>query len=128
MREEETDKGALQHWSPEELLSAYEKGEVAIIDVRTPAEYGFEHIDGALLAPLHNMRPESLPSPAGKPLIFHCGSGVRSRKAAEAALAAGWPVAGHLEGGFAAWKQAKLPTIAIDFATGAPKRVDPRES
>ncbi len=126
MREEETANGRLRHLSPEELLDALERNAVAVVDVRTPAEYAFEHIDGALLAPLHDFRPDRLPSPEGKPIVFHCGSGVRSRKAAEACLEAGWPVAAHLEGGFGAWKQARLPTVAIDTATGAPRRVDPR--
>lgn len=126
MREEDTPDGKLRHFTAEELADAFDRGEVAIIDVRTPSEYGFEQIDGALLSPLHAFRPEAIPRSPDKPVVFLCGSGVRSRKAAEAALAAGWLEAAHLEGGFRAWKEARLPTIAIDTATGAPRRMDPR--
>ena len=125
MKSEETDKGLLEHWTPQELAEAFARNEVAIIDVRTPQEYAFEHIHGALLAPLATFEPQNLPSQEGKKLVFHCGSGVRSRKVAEACLAAGIAPVAHLEGGFGAWKSAKLPHVAIDPATGGIKRVDP---
>lgn len=125
MKSEETDKGLLEHWSPQELFEAFARNEVAIIDVRTPQEYAFEHIHGALLAPLATFEPQNLPSQQGKKLVFHCGSGVRSRRVAEACLAAGIAPVAHLEGGFGAWKSAKLPYVAIDPATGGIKRVDP---
>ena len=50
---------------------------------------------------------------------------MRSRKVAEACIAAGFDKVAHLEGGFGAWKSAKLPYIAIDPASGAPRKVDP---
>ena len=92
---------------------------------RTPQEFAFEHIHGALLAPLATFEPPNLPSQQGKRLVFHCGSGVRSRKVAEACLAAGMGPVAHLEGGFGAWKAARMPYVAIDPATGGIKRVDP---
>lgn len=121
----DTENGPIENWSPEELAEAFARDDVAIIDVRTPQEYAFEHIPGALLAPLATFSPRNLPSQAGKRLVFHCGSGVRSRKVAEACLAAGLAPVAHLEGGFGAWKAAKLPYIGIDPATGGIKRVDP---
>jgi len=93
--------------------------------VRTPQEFAFEHIEGALLAPLATFQPRNLPGHTEKPLVFHCGSGLRSRRVAEACVAAGWTTVAHVEGGFAAWKAAKLPYVAIDVATGAQRRVDP---
>ena len=44
---------------------------------------------------------------------------------AEACLAAGISPVAHLEGGFGAWKAAKLPYVAIDPATGGMRRVEP---
>jgi rhodanese-related sulfurtransferase len=88
MKSGETDKGRLEHWTPQELAEAFARNEVAIIDMRTLQEYSFEHIHGALLAPLAIFEPRNLPSQQGKRLVFHCGSGVRSRKVAEACLAA----------------------------------------
>jgi rhodanese-related sulfurtransferase len=125
MKTEDTEKGRLEHWSPQDLAQAFARNEVAIIDVRTPQEYAFEHIHGALLAPLATFEPQNLPSQQGKRIVFHCGSGVRSRKVAEACLAAGITPVAHLDGGFGAWKAAKLPYVTIDPATGGIKRVDP---
>ncbi|MGC9420423.1 MAG: rhodanese-like domain-containing protein, partial [Rhodovulum sp.] len=64
-----------------------------------------------------------LPEEGDKRIVFHCGSGVRSRKVAEAYLAAGHDHAAHLEGGFAAWKTAHKPYIGTDMASGAPVAV-----
>ncbi|WP_440995095.1 rhodanese-like domain-containing protein [Arhodomonas sp. SL1] len=119
----EVDGGVLEQWGPEELHEAFRKGEAAIIDVRTPQEFAFEHIRGALLDPLASFEPSALPSQEGKRLVFHCGSGVRSRRVAEACLAAGFGRVAHLEGGFAAWKQAGLPYVAIDPASGGQRMV-----
>jgi rhodanese-related sulfurtransferase len=42
--------------------------------------------------------------------VFSCGVGIRSLRAAEAALAAGLPYDAHLAGGLKAWKAAGFPT------------------
>ncbi len=125
MRSETIGEAVFEEWEPAELKAAFDRNEVVIIDVRTPQEFAFEHIEGALLAPMATFKPANLPSQQGKPIVFHCGSGVRSRRIAEACLAAGFERIAHLEGGFAAWRGAKLPYVAIDPATGAPRVVDP---
>jgi rhodanese-related sulfurtransferase len=114
----ELNGATLEQWGPNELYDAFQRGEVAVIDVRTPQEFAFEHIKGALLAPLSTFDARALPAQQGKKLVFHCGSGVRSRRVAESCVAAGFDRVAHLEGGFGAWKQAGLPYIAIDPATG----------
>jgi len=113
----------LEQWGPQELHDAMQRGDVAVIDVRTPQEFAFEHIKGALLSPMSSFDAASLPSQKGKQLVFHCGSGVRSRHVAEACVKAGFDTVAHLEGGFTAWKQAGLPYIAIDPATGGQRVV-----
>lgn len=124
MKKEMTENGPLQHWSPKEVADAHDTNTVVLIDVRTPQEYSFERIGGALLLPMQEFDPAYLPEPDGnKTIVFHCGSGVRSRKMAERALASGWPGSAHMEGGFAAWKEAGLPYIGTDMATGAPKKM-----
>ena len=52
MKTEETNKGTLENWTPQEVAEAFERDEIVLIDVRTPQEYSFERIDGALLAPM----------------------------------------------------------------------------
>jgi rhodanese-related sulfurtransferase len=123
MNTETIDGATLENWGAQELYDAHRRGEVVIIDVRTPQEYAFEHIHGALLAPMATFEPGNLPSQAGKPIVFHCGSGKRSHRVAESCIAAGFSKIAHLAGGFAAWKQAGLPYVAIDPANGSQRVV-----
>jgi rhodanese-related sulfurtransferase len=67
--------------------------------------------------------PANLPTQDGKRLVFHCGSGMRSRKVSEACLAAGMGRIAHLDGGFAGWKAAGMPYLATDPATGGVRKV-----
>lgn len=119
MRTETLANGTLDHMTPEEIEEALEDHEIVLIDVRTPQEFAFEHIRGALLSPLATFDPKNLPTQTDKRIVLHCGSGVRSRKVAEMCLAAGLERIAHLEGGFGAWKQAGLAYIGVNPATGA---------
>ncbi len=113
----------LENWSPEQVKAALDKHEIVLIDVRTPQEYMFERIEGALLLPMADFNADYLPEPGGKPIVLHCGSGARSEKTARQYLANGYDSIAHMEGGFDAWKQNKLPYIGTDMATGAPKKI-----
>ena len=118
---EQLEHGELDVLTPEETKDLMEKGEAVLLDVRTPAEYAFEHIRGALLAPLSDFDPDLLPAQEGKRIILHCGSGVRSKIAAERMLDAGIGPVAHMDGGMAAWKRAKLPFITTDPISGSPR-------
>ncbi|WP_136636922.1 rhodanese-like domain-containing protein [Pseudooceanicola onchidii] len=118
-----SDAGDIEVWTPEEVAAAKRAGEIVLIDVRTPQEYMFEHIEGALLFPMAFFDPAALPSQEGKRIILYCGSSMRSGKMAEKTLAAGADKIAHLQGGFGKWKEAKQPYIGTDMATGAPKGV-----
>ncbi|MEM1296166.1 MAG: rhodanese-like domain-containing protein [Verrucomicrobiota bacterium] len=95
-----------------ELVS---KGEVAVLDVRTPEEYALAHIDGAVLV---NIRGEGFEEGVAeldqsKPYLVHCAAGVdggRSRKAVDALKKAGATKVYHLNGGLSAWMQEDHPT------------------
>jgi rhodanese-related sulfurtransferase len=123
MKTEDVNGKPLESWTPEEVKAAQDRGEIVLIDVRTPQEYMMEHIEGALLMPMSFFDPDALPTEEGKRLVFHCGSGMRSGKVAKSYLEAGRDRAAHMEGGMGGWKQAKLPHVATDMATGAPKKV-----
>ncbi|WP_372837373.1 rhodanese-like domain-containing protein [Puniceibacterium confluentis] len=125
MKTEMHDSAALETWSPDEVQSALAANEIVLIDVRTPQEYMFEHIEGALLMPMAFFDATKLPGQSEKRLVLHCGSGMRSEKMAKAAIAAGFDRIAHLDGGFGAWKSAKRPYIGTDMASGAPQRVTP---
>lgn len=121
MKTETVWDAVLETWTVAEVRAAHDANEIVLIDVRTPQEYMFEHIEGALLMPMAFFRAEKLPTQDGKRIVFHCGSGVRSERVAREALAAGMTPIAHMEGGFGAWKAEKQPYTGTDMATGAPK-------
>ncbi len=108
----------LKTLTPAEVKDRFDRNEIVLIDVRTPNEYAFEHIGGALLFPMSTFDPLKLPVQDGKPIVFHCGSGMRSHAIAERCAKAGIAPLSHMAGGFGAWKEANLPYRAIDPKTG----------
>ncbi len=113
-----TDK-VLHELSPAEVKAKMDAGEVVVIDVREPREYGGERIPGALNYPLSTFDPKCLPA-GGKPVVLHCGVGKRSAMAAQKCFDGGAAEATHMAGGLGAWKQAGLPLIVTDPETGQP--------
>lgn len=98
----------IQDLSATEVADRIKQGAV-LIDVREPAEFDAEHIEGAKLFPLSTFDPNMLPKDV--PLIFNCGIGKRSAMAVARAQQAGYAHNTHLAGGLAAWKAAGLPTV-----------------
>jgi rhodanese-related sulfurtransferase len=92
-----------------QLDARIERGEVRLIDVRTPAEFAEGHIEGAANVPLDLFDPAAFKDEAGKETVLYCRSGRRSAIAADM-LAKAWgkPVR-HLSGGVLAWEAAELP-------------------
>lgn len=125
MKTEKIGDASFETWSVDEVATAFDANEVVLIDVRTPQEYMFEHIEGALLMPMAFFNGDKLPGQSDKRIVFHCGSGVRSERVARAAIAAGVTQIAHMDGGFAAWKSAKKPYIGTNMATGAPQATTP---
>lgn len=121
MKTEEMGQSILETWTSDEVAAAFSRDEIVLIDVRTPQEYMFEHIEGALLMPMAFFKAAKLPGQSDKRIVFHCGSGVRSEKVARAAIDAGVARIAHMEGGFGAWKGSKKPYIGTNMATGAPQ-------
>jgi rhodanese-related sulfurtransferase len=117
-KQENLDNGLLISLTPEEVKELFDANEIVVVDVRTPVEYAYEHIPGAMLYPLAALNPVKLPVQTGKPIVFHCGSGVRSTTVAKKCIAAGLTEVRHLEGGLGGWKKAGLVFAAVDPATG----------
>lgn len=99
----------LQELSPAAVAERVAHEGAVLIDVREPAEFSVEHIDGAQLFPLSSFDPNTLPKDV--PLIFQCGTGKRSAMAVARAQQAGLAHSIHLAGGLQAWKAAGLPTV-----------------
>jgi len=110
---------ALEEIRPAELGDMLRRREVMLLDVREPGEYEAERIPGALLLPLSGFDPACLPPAIIPSVVLMCGSGKRSAQAAQRLTDVGATRTAHLAGGIMAWKQAGLPTIAFDPATGA---------
>lgn len=104
--------------SPEEVEEKLNKREIILIDVRTPIEFAFERIRGALNAPMVTFEADMIPLNADKPVVFYCGSGKRSEMIARKCLEEGRPQATHMKGGLAAWKLEGNPTVAVNPVTG----------
>jgi rhodanese-related sulfurtransferase len=117
-KQEVLETGVLVSLTPHEVKERFEVNDVVIVDVRTPVEYAFEHIPGAMLFPLASFNPAKLPVQTGKPIVFHCGTGKRSTAAAAKCIAAGIAEVIHIDGGLGAWKSAGLTFATIDPPTG----------
>jgi phage shock protein E len=100
---------AIEEIAAEALAARMARGEVVLVDVRTPAEFAEGHIAGALSLPLDSFDPATLPRETGRETILYCRSDRRSGLAAQAVVEAlGGPVR-HLDGGIVAWQAAGLP-------------------
>jgi rhodanese-related sulfurtransferase len=92
-----------------ELAARLARGQVVLVDVRTPEEFAAGHIAGAVNLPLDGFDPKALPREAGKETVLYCRSGRRSAAAAEQIVAAGLSPTRQLEGGILSWEAAGLP-------------------
>jgi rhodanese-related sulfurtransferase len=79
-----------------------------LIDIRDIDEHAREHIAQALHIPLSKLSDKRLET-AGKPIIYYCKSGNRTRLNAELLIKAGGPCVHVLEGGIEGWKAAGHP-------------------
>ena len=95
--------------SPSEARALVAAG-AQLVDIRGPSEHARERIAGAVNLPLEqieNLRCD------GRPVVFHCRSGMRTAaSAAQLAKAAKVGPAYVLDGGIEAWRKAGLETLA----------------
>lgn len=99
-------------------------GRTQIVDIRDPRELEREGtLPGALLAPRGMLEFWVDPaSPYHKPVfadeskefILFCGAGWRSALATKTLQDMGMRNVAHIDGGFAAWKQAQAPVVSLD--------------
>jgi hydroxyacylglutathione hydrolase len=124
--------------TPEEVRDAVETGAI-VLDLRAPRPFAAGHVPGAVTMQFNRadlVDRTELVLPRDQPLVIHAEPEPIARVAAELLGDAGFDVAGHLEGGLAAWKAsgaptAELPLIDVDAlhdARGEYLVVDVRES
>ncbi len=84
-----------------------------LLDVREPDELEIARIPGSLSIPLGEL-PERLGElDPSKEIIVHCRSGVRSAKALQILLDAGFTRACHVQGGINAWSREIDPSVPL---------------
>lgn len=101
-----------------------EKGDVFILDVRTPDEFNSSHIEGATLIPLSNasgsnlsldrllkVRIDEVPK---KKILVYCRTGRRSNTASTMLVNAGYSQVYNMEGGITAWTDAEYPVVSSE--------------
>jgi rhodanese-related sulfurtransferase len=94
-----------------ELRQHLDNRDVQVLDVRRQGEYEAGHIEGADFYPLDRFKA-ALPSLDGSlPVAVHCAGGYRSMIAASLLQRAGHNVI-NVIGGYEAWKNEQLPTVA----------------
>jgi rhodanese-related sulfurtransferase len=102
----------IQSITCEELNDLYDRGNVELIDVRTPVEFREVHSVHARNVPLDSLDPKAVMesrTDTDAPVYVMCRSGNRSSKACEAFIAAGITNVVNVEGGTTAWDAAGLP-------------------
>jgi molybdopterin/thiamine biosynthesis adenylyltransferase/rhodanese-related sulfurtransferase len=102
--------------TPRELRDLLDSGaEIALIDVREPAEWDINHIDGAQLIPSSSIASgEGLTRlPRDRRPVLYCKTGVRSAEALVAVRDAGFADVVHLQGGIVAWAQQMQPDMVM---------------
>jgi rhodanese-related sulfurtransferase len=102
-------KNQVEHVDPATVQDWIDRGEAIVIDVREPFEHKAEHLAAATNVPLGKVGPDTIPEHAGKKLVVHCKSGMRSQRASESLAKAGVATVYNLKGGIDAWKAANLP-------------------
>ena len=84
---------------------------IPLIDVRTTAEYGSIHADGAVNHSMESLQVEKIPFAKEEEIHVICQSGGRSMKVCQKLEAAGFTHIVNVEGGTLAWHAAGLPVV-----------------
>jgi hydroxyacylglutathione hydrolase len=106
-------QGPLQHVPAidrQALAPAVDERSVAVVDVRTAAEWAAGHLPGAIHVPLGELPSRLGEVPADRPVGVHCQAGGRAAIAASVLRAGGIADVRVYGGGYAEWSAAGLPT------------------
>jgi rhodanese-related sulfurtransferase len=135
-KDQRTGPGDFQNVTAFRAHKMIEKGDVFILDVRTPNEYKYSHIEGAKLIPLRNVpahdpvqlsddkllpkRMKELPKDKHKVIVVYCYSGKRGFDAGKMIADAGYKRVYNINdekagiAGLPAWVKAGYPVV-IDY-------------
>jgi rhodanese-related sulfurtransferase len=94
-----------------QFKAVIEKGNVSLLDVRTPGEFGAGYIEGATNIDWYagDFKERVAKLDKAKPVYIYCASGGRSSSALSTMKALGFKEVYHLQGGMGAWRKAGYP-------------------
>jgi len=114
----------LENVSVQEAKEMIEKGDVFVLDVRTPDEFNSSHIKGATLIPVSNAFGSNLSSDSllkaridevpKKKILVYCRTGRRSDTASTMLVNAGYSPVYNMVGGITAWIDAGYPVVSSE--------------
>jgi rhodanese-related sulfurtransferase len=97
--------------SPKEVVELRKQNpKVRLVDVRSPEEHNFAHIEGAELL-TQDLVGQLMSLPKDSPLVFHCHHGVRSLDAAAYFVGHGFTNCRSMVGGIHAWSEQVDPRV-----------------
>lgn len=102
----------VKHVKSKEAAAIVAKGDVVVLDVRTPDEFSEGHIDGAKNIDFLDdakFKAEAAKLDKSKTYLVHCQAGGRSSKSLKVLQDLGIKNLIHLDDGFGGWKDADLP-------------------
>jgi len=103
-----------------------QKNEVMLIDTRTPEEFSFGSIPGAINIPLDGLRDRMSEVPTSKPVVLFCAVGLRGYLAQRILMGNGYRNVRNLSGGYKLYSAAVAPVPVPDKV--ATPQVGPIES
>ena len=103
-----------------------QKNEVMLIDTRTPEEFSFGSIPGAINIPLEDLRDRMSEVPTSKPVVLFCAVGLRGYLAQRILMGNGYRNVRNLSGGYKLYSAAVAPVPVPDKV--ATPQVGPIES
>lgn len=91
-----------------------QKNEVMLIDTRTPEEFSFGSIPGAINIPLDDLRDRMSEVPTSKPVVLFCAVGLRGYLAQRILMGNGYRNVRNLLGGYKLYSAAVAPVPVPD--------------
>ena len=107
--------GAMPAISWRELVE--QKDQVMLVDTRTPEEYSFGTIPGAVNIPLDEMRGHLSEIPTDKPVVLFCAVGLRGYLAQRILIGRGYGNTRNLIGGYKTYSTATAPVPSAPDAS-----------
>ena len=104
-----------------EQIPRGEYTKMMIIDARDAAQYGKEHIPGAVNIEWRQVLAKSADIPKNKPVLIYCNTGTLSAQAGFALRVSGWENVRILRGGFSEWKSKGGLDANANASGAAPK-------